>query len=185
MPAGKSYTEQNKGQTLLVVAGKYDGRKGWIHNGCVQPKKMVYVILSAFEDQPEVSCCIRRTSMREVSFDEQPRTMTAALLKEHTHIAVDMQLLAESLAEFDGIDPNTEFMEVFWNMWKEAKEKRSREQVRRVPTLNLWQPLHANPTRINNSAANTPAPTNTANTNEDIAAPNGGPHVIPNIPDGW
>lgn len=172
---------------MLVVAGKFDGRKGWIHNGVVQPKKMVYVILAPIEDLQEISCCIRRTSIREVNFEEEPSSMTAALLKEHTDVAVDMQVLAEKLAEFDDMEPNTEFMEVFWNMWKEAKEKRGQETIRRVRIVSLWEPMQADPT-TNNAAtiATTPTSNGVADTNSGGAvASNRLPHLIPNIPDGW
>ena len=171
------YTDSDKGAPLLVVNGKYEGREGWFHDGRVQPKKMVYVILKATDDSRESSTRLRRDSVREVHFDESPQSHTQALLKEHKDIIVDMQKLVEKLSEFEDYAVNTELMELFWKMWQDEKQKHGQSNIRRVRSVRSWSPAAA-PT----AAA---APTTTATPPMPAFNNAAAPHVIPDIPDGW
>lgn len=141
-----TYTEQDKGSPVLVTGGKYEGREGWMHTGIKQPKKMVYVILQATENQEETCVRILRKTAQETQFADNPRNFTEAVFKEHKDIAIDMQKLVQKLADVEGYEPNTDFLGAFWKMWEDAKTKRGQAAVRQVRIVS-WQQNEANTTQ--------------------------------------
>ena len=176
MPKGIPFVESDKGASILVSGGKYKGYEGWIHKTCVQPTKLIHVILAAKNGNEEKSCCLKRDFVNEVSFQARPRTMTEALLKEHKDIAVDMKCLVEKLATIHGYKPNTELFHIMWKMWEEEKQKEEAKSeliVRFVPTWT--QDTLTPPAPFANSAPGNTAPTTPATTTNGV-------HIIP---DGW
>lgn len=180
MPGLYHYNEDDKGETIIVIKGKYDGREGWRHKSYLQPKKMIYVILKAMSDQPEVCCRIHRSSIREVNFENEPQTLTAALLKDHKDVAIDMQRLVEKLAEVHNYNPNTEFLEVFWKMWQDEKGRHGRLPVQRVRVVTSLPSAAAAATATSPTTASAIRAQTTATTNPTNRVSI--PHVIP---DGW
>ena len=179
MPTPIAYTNGDKGDPIIVVKGKYANFEGWIHNGCVQPKKMLHVILKAQGTYEEACRCISRESIETDNRNEVPQSFTEALLKEHKDIDTDLRNLASKLAEVDGLSPNTELFSVLWKLWEEKKAIQDNKTSKTVRLVRTWQP--SAPSQTSTGTATSYAAATAA---RDLPSQGTGVtlHVIP---DGW
>lgn len=101
-------------------------RKGWIHSSAnTFPNKVWVIVKGRSADEPDKSRLIQKANISYHTEEAPPRTFEEALFKEHPDIAKDMKKLVEKLAEFDTYDPNPRMVSTFYNMWKDAKARRS------------------------------------------------------------
>jgi len=63
MPRDIPHTSNQKGHAIRVVAGKYAGRKGWLHKGYEETEEKIYVILAATGSKKEEAKQIYKKSI--------------------------------------------------------------------------------------------------------------------------
>jgi L-lactate utilization protein LutC len=91
--------EAKKGKQILFVAGKYDGKKGWIDLGQDEMRKMVGVIVEGKRPGDEVIVTkVFQSSVKEVGVRKNPESYEEALLDQHLDIEALIEKLAKELA---------------------------------------------------------------------------------------
>lgn len=120
------HKEEDKGRQVRITGGVCEGRHGWLHKSAnTFPDKAWIIVAGKSAEERDKSRLVAKQNISYHSEEVTPRNFEEALLREHPDIAKDMKRLAAKLAEFDSYSPNPVMISTFYDMWKDAKAKRS------------------------------------------------------------
>jgi hypothetical protein len=94
-----SKMSDEKGETIRLVGGKYEGKTGWLNASKTPHPPLYWYVIIAEKDDKERITRVRRTSVKLASEEVEPTSYEEACLRQHPDIEAAMDKLARDLAK--------------------------------------------------------------------------------------